>query len=122
MRRKLIILPLVFLVLAMAAVFWMDSEALSDRLNLSFIGILTIVAYQFSVDSNLPNISYLTFADIFLLISFVILFSTILESLWVYRLSKKGSIKEAYRIDLIFRWIFPLGYLSVIGLLYHLLV
>lgn len=116
------LLPLVFLVLAMGAVFWLNQESLSDRLNISFIGVLSIVAYQFSVGSNLPNIDYLTFADIFLLVSFVILFITIIESIFVYTLFKRGYGEVALQVDIFFRWFFPICYAFCVFLLYILYV
>ena len=45
--RRLVIIPLVVIVLpSPSSVFWMDRSSLGDRLSVSFIGILTGVAYQ----------------------------------------------------------------------------
>ena len=67
-----VLVPLSLLVLAMSAVFWINSEALSERLNIAFIGKFSVIAYQFLVEGEMPNIDYLTFTDGFLLISFAI--------------------------------------------------
>ncbi|MDE4974050.1 hypothetical protein NAI33_09830, partial [Francisella tularensis subsp. holarctica] len=83
-----VLIPLTFLVLAMWAIFWMDTKDLSDRLNITFIGILSVIAYQFLIEGEILDIDYLTFTDGFLLLSFSILLSTVLESLAVYWLIK----------------------------------
>ena len=39
--------PMLLIVSMIWSIFWIDLESLADRLNISFIGVLTIVAYQF---------------------------------------------------------------------------
>ncbi|WOO42405.1 hypothetical protein [Rubellicoccus peritrichatus] len=109
-----VIVPLIILVSMMWAVFWMNTDDLPDRLNISFIGILTIVAYQFLIDGNMPRISYFTFTDAVLLFSFVIMVGTIFQSLIVYNLSKNGRQAIAHRIDVISRCGFPIVYFLVL--------
>ena len=89
---------------------------LSLRLNISFIGILTIVAYQFLIDGAMPRISYFTFTDALLLSSFVIMAATIFQSLFVFDLVKRGKQSTAHRVDTVSRWAFPAIYLlTIIG-------
>lgn len=47
-----IVMPLVMLVLLTFSVFWMDQEGLSDRINIQFIDILSVVAYYFVVKGS----------------------------------------------------------------------
>jgi hypothetical protein len=107
-----VIFPLVVLVLLMWAVFWLEVDNLSERLNLAFIGVLTIVAYQFLIDGTMPRISYFTFTDAVLLYSFVIMCMAIFESLLVYSLYRAGHKPLAERVDLIGQWIFPVVYFA----------
>ncbi|AEB28288.1 ligand-gated ion channel [Francisella hispaniensis] len=113
-----VLIPLTLLVLAMWAIFWMDTKALSDRLNIAFIGILSVIAYQFLIEGEMPDIDYLTFTDGFLLLSFSILFSTVLESLIVYWLVKTNKQSLARNVDIFSRVAFPLTYIGLIFLLY----
>ena len=55
---RLVVLPLIVVVLLSFSVFWMDRSSLGDRLSVSFIGILTGVAYQIVMSDHLPRISY----------------------------------------------------------------
>ncbi len=113
-----ILLPLVVLVSMVWSIFWLDSEDVADRLNISFIGVLTIVAYQFVVIDNMPRMAYLTFTDTLLLVSFLITSATIPQSLLLRRLIRKGHKAAADQIDRTCRWAFPLGYaLTSAGLL-----
>lgn len=110
-----ILFPLVILVSMIWSIFWMEN-CLAERLNISFIGILTIVAYQFLIIDTMPRISYLTFTDAMLLSSFVIMSVTIFESLYIHNLVKRNKQAKAIRIDRISRWAFPSAYvLSVVG-------
>ena len=111
-----LLFPLVMLVSMAWSTFWLDPDAISDRLNVSFVGILTIVAYQFVVIDNMPRNSYLTFTDILLLISFFITSLTIPHSLYVKSLTDRGKKMMAQRLDRICRWAFPLGYAAGIFL------
>ena len=44
--RRLVSIPLMVIVLLSFSVFWMDRSSLGDRLSVSFIGLLTSVAYH----------------------------------------------------------------------------
>lgn len=113
-----IIFPLILLVSLMWAVFWIDIDKLSDRLNVAFIGILTIVAYQFLIDGNMPRISYFTFTDAVLLFSFVVMCLSIYESLLVNSLWKLEKRATAESIDRAAHWAFPVVYVLGLGVLY----
>jgi hypothetical protein len=111
------VFPLLVLVSMIWSIFWIDIESLPDRLNVSFIGVLTIVAYQFVVIDHMPNMSYLTFIDALLLNSFVAMAATIPQSLLIHRLVRKGKQAKAQKIDRICRWAFPLCYVISIAAL-----
>jgi hypothetical protein len=107
-----VILPLIILVLLMWAIFWMEVDNLSDRLNVAFIGILTIVAYQFLIEGSMPRISYFTFTDTVLLYSFLVMCLSVLESLVLTSMCKSGQKAAAQRVDHVARWVFPLIYFA----------
>ncbi len=109
-----LLFPLVVLVSMAWSTFWLDPESISDRLNISFVGILTIVAYQFVVIDNMPRNSYLTFTDTLLLVSFLITSLTIPHSLYVKSLTEHDKTSTAHQYDKICRWAFPLAYAAAI--------
>ncbi len=116
-----VIVPLIVLVLLMWAVFWMEVDNLADRLNIAFIGILTIVAYQFLIDGTMPRIAYFTFTDTVLLYSFLVMCLAIVESLVLYSLCKAGRKPMAEKVDRAAQWLFPILYFAglLISYLYY---
>ena len=81
-----------------------------------------MIAYQFVIEGHIPRTDYFTFTDGFMLVSFAILFSTIIESLSVYWLIKIGKEPIAKILDIFFRVAFPVVYVALIVLLYLIYV
>lgn len=111
---RLVVVPLLLIVILSWSVFWMDRGAPGDRFSVSFVGILTVVAYQMVVGDILPRISYVTFIHGFLNISFLLMCSTIPINLWIAACERKGAIERAMRIDKLCRWGFPVGYAGLV--------
>jgi len=107
---RLVIFPLILIVMLSWSVFWMDSASLADRINVSFIGILTAVAYQIVVGEIMPHISYTTLMHGFLNLSFFIMCATVVVNLVVGKLDEAGKPEAGNAVDRRCRWIFPLTY------------
>jgi len=114
---RLVIVPLVLIVVLSWSVFWMEQSSLGDRVNVSFIGILTVVTYQIVLSEILPRISYLTLMNGFLNMSFFIMCASVVVSLWVGWLDRRGQTAMGDRIDRRCRWIFPVVYLALLLLM-----
>jgi hypothetical protein len=112
--RRLVVVPLIMIVLLSFSVFWMDRSSLGDRTSVSFIGILTVVTYQFIINDQLPHIAYFTLMHGFLGFSFVTMCATVVINLAVGTLDKRGEITRGDRVDRYCRWIFPLFYFGLI--------
>jgi cadmium resistance protein CadD (predicted permease) len=80
----------------------------------SFIGILTVVAYQIVLSEILPRISYMTLMNGFLNMSFFVVCASVVVSLWVGWLDRRGQTAIGDRIDRRSRWIFPVVYLGLL--------
>jgi hypothetical protein len=111
---RLVVLPLVVIVLLSFTVFWMDRSSLGDRIDVSFIGILTAVAYLMVTGDQLPHISYVTLMHGFLNLSFFTMCSTVVINLVVGAMDKRGKIELGDRIDRHCRWAFPLAYFGLL--------
>jgi hypothetical protein len=59
--------------------------------------------------------SYLTFTDTVLLISFLMMAATIPQSLLIHSLVRKGKQQLARTIDRTCRWVFPLTYVALLA-------
>ncbi|MDJ0850434.1 MAG: hypothetical protein QNK04_18845 [Myxococcota bacterium] len=105
-----IITPLIILVSLSWSVFWMDQASLTERINITFIGILSVVAYYFVVLDSVPEIAYLTLMDGFLLATFLLLAAGTIVNVVVDRLDRSERGTTGDRLDRACRWAFPLGY------------
>ena len=111
-----VLLPLLLIVALSWSIFWMVGERFAARVRMSATGILTVVAFQFVASQNLPRVGYLTLMDKIMVISFLLLAITVLESYIVSRFDEEQR-NQALRIDRAARWIFPLGYVGLIVLI-----
>lgn len=113
---RLVVLPL-FLVVALSwSVFWMDRSSIGDRMSVSFVALLTVVAYQIVLGDILPRIAYLTVVNLFLNFSFILVCATILINLIVGELDRSGKSEVGNQLDRRCRRIFPITYLALIAL------
>ena len=112
--RRLITFPMAVIVVLSFSVFWMDRSSLGDRNNVSFIGILTGVAYQLVMGDVMPPTSYFTVMHGFLFLSFMTMSATVAVNLIVASMDKKGEDELGDRIDHRCRWIFPVFYFGTV--------
>jgi hypothetical protein len=110
---RLIVIPLALIVMLSWSVFWMDRSSIADRINLSFIGILTAVAYQIVVSDIQPHISYVTLLHGFLNLSLLLMGATVVVNLVVGALDQRGQAEAGDRLDRICRWAFPATYFGL---------
>ncbi len=107
---RLIGFPVMVFVMLSWSVFWMDRSSVGDRMDISFIGILTVVAYQIMSSGSLPKISYLSVMMAFMIISFLMMCATVTVNLKVASLDNSGRFEAGNRVDKYCRVIFPLLY------------
>ena len=110
---RLVVLPLMLIVMLSWSVFWMDRSSLGDRMSISFVGILTAVAYQITLGDILPHVSYVTFVHGFLNVSMLLMAATVVINLVVGAADKRGDVQRGDQIDQRCRWIFPLAYFGL---------
>lgn len=110
---QVVVLPLTVLVILTFSVFWMDHSSLGDRMDISFIGILTVVAYQIIVSDAMPGIAYFTLMSAFLLSTYFVLAMGVVVNLVVARFDRSGRRALGDRLDRTCRWLFPGAFLGV---------
>jgi hypothetical protein len=107
---RLVVLPLFLVVVLSWSVFWMDRASVGDRMSVSFVGLLTAVAYQIVLGDILPHISYLTPVNVFVSISFVIMCASIVVNLIVGELNRENRATAADALDNRCKIAFPIAY------------
>jgi Neurotransmitter-gated ion-channel ligand binding domain/Neurotransmitter-gated ion-channel transmembrane region len=102
-----VILPLMLIVIMSWAVFWTDPVHGSAQLSVAVTSMLTLIAYRFTVDTQLPRLPYMTRLDVFFLISTLLVFFSLIEVVVTMILDNTQQTERAKTIDRYCRAIFP---------------
>jgi len=102
-----VILPLVLIVMMSWSVFWIDPVTSNSQISVAVTSMLTLIAYRFAVDSQLPRLPYMTRLDSFFLTSTILVFFSLIEVLITTILDNNHRKKQAQMIDRYCRVIFP---------------
>ena len=102
-----VILPLVFIVLMVWTAVWVDPAVVATRMSVSMTTMLTLIAYRFALGKSVPNLTYLTRFDYFMMASTVLIFLMLLLVAAGARLAGQGKAPLVHRIDLWTRVVFP---------------
>jgi len=107
-----VILPLILIVIMSWAGFWIDPVHSASQISVAVTSMLTLIAYRFAVDTQLPRLPYMTRLDVFFLISTLLVFFSLIEVLITTILDNNHRKKQAQTIDRYCRIIFPAVFLS----------
>jgi hypothetical protein len=103
-----VIIPLILIVMMSWAVFWIEPNDANTQMAVAVTAMLTLIAYRFAVDADVPKLPYLTRLDEFILMSSVLVFLSLIEVLVTTKFSNRERLDRAQTIDRHCRWIFPL--------------
>jgi len=103
-----VILPLILIVIMSWAVFWIDPSTSSSQISIAMTSMLTLIAYRFAVDTQLPRLPYMTRLDVFILTGTILVFFSLIEVLVTTVLNDKQQTERAKKIDRYCRAIFPI--------------
>ena len=106
-----VILPLVLIVIMSWAVFWIDPVTSNSQISIAVTSMLTLIAYRFAIDNQLPRLPYTTNLDAFILMSTVLVFFSFIEVLVTTILENQKRNRLAITIDHFCRVIFPVIFL-----------
>jgi len=88
-------------------VYWLPLGALAPRVSVSVTAMLTLIAYRFVAQQDLPKLPYLTRMDFFLLGAAVLILIGMVTVVVVANQEGKGNTQLARRLNLWFRWAYP---------------
>ena len=108
-----LVFPLLLLMLMAWAVFWLPPEHLGIQISVAIGAIFSLMSFLVSQGQILPPVSYMTIADILIVISILLIFIAFGESVITGNLSQSGRLPLAQRIDRIGRWIYLLVVLLI---------
>jgi len=102
-----VLTPLLLIVFMSWTVFWIDPSKFAIQMTISITSMLTLIAYRFSVDSQIPKVSYVTKLDFFILFSTILIFLSLIEVVIVSQLAEANRLALAKKIDFCSRILFP---------------
>src|SRR5437899_5980467 len=102
-----VILPLVVIVIMSWVVFWTDPTNFNTQFSVAVTSMLTLIAYRFAVDTQLPRLPYMTRLDALFLTSTLLVFFSLIEVLVTTILDNKQQTERAKKMDRYCRVIFP---------------
>src|SRR6266704_1528992 len=102
-----VMFPLVLIVIMSWAVFWMDPIHSNAQINIAITSMLTLIAYRFATDNQLPRLAYMTRLDAFILMGTVLIFLSLIEVITTTILETNHRARLAKTIDRCCRLIFP---------------
>ena len=66
-----IIVPIMIILVVAWSALWVEPKQLESRLTITIICLLSLIAYNFIVDKDLPKLEYLTLLDYWILLSYL---------------------------------------------------
>jgi hypothetical protein len=111
-----IILPIFLILMVCWSVMWITPRELESRLTVTIVCLLSLIAYNFVIDGEIPKLEYLTIMDWIIFVSYV--FATIPNFLCIishklYRTNKK----LCFQIEDKAKYFGPITYLSLVLLI-----
>jgi hypothetical protein len=103
-----VILPLVLIVMMSWSVFWIDPATSNSQISVAVTSMLTLIAYRFAIDSQLPRLPYMTRLDALFLTSTLLVFFSLIEVLVTTILDNNQQTARAKKLDRYCRAIFPI--------------
>jgi hypothetical protein len=106
-----LIIPLGIILFLVYFVFFIPADKIDMAAALTVTSLLSAIAFQLSVNSDLPEIGYIIYVDKIFYTCYMLIALSMAESLWTFYLDYSGDEKKkrlAIRIDLISRFLFPL--------------
>ena len=66
-----VIIPIVLILLICWGSVWIDPKEIESRLTITIVCLLSLIAYNFVIDKEMPKLEYLTVMDWIILISYI---------------------------------------------------
>ena len=87
-----IILPIILILTVCWSAVWINPREIESRLTITIVCLLSLIAYNFVIDSDMPKLEYLTIMDYIILISYV--YATIPNFLSIAAFNLVGKNKK----------------------------
>jgi hypothetical protein len=111
------VVPLVIIVLMSFCVFFINATEFQAQVSITITALLSAIAFHISQANALPKVGYLVAADIFYLLSYAVIFLTLVQVLVAHVVYHRGYHQRAEQLDRGAMVIFPVLYFVPIAYL-----
>ena len=98
------------------AAFWIQPELVPPRSGISTASIFSLIAFGFSIRLGLPQVSYLTRADIFVLGCTMLVFAALAVAVMGSRWANSERQAQAVSLNAYARWVYVFSFGAVVFL------
>ena len=92
-----IILPIILILLICWSSVWLDPKEVEAKLTISIVCLLSLIAYNFVIDNELPKLEYLTIMDWIILASYLYAAAPNMLAIVTFQISKKIKFRKLYQ-------------------------
>jgi hypothetical protein len=108
-----VILPIILILMVCWSAIWITPLEIESRLTITIVCLLSLIAYNFVIDSELPKLEYLTIMDWIIFVSYI--FAAIPNFLCIIGFNLyKSNKKLCKKIDNYSKFIGPISYLIIV--------
>lgn len=101
------VVPLIIIVLMSFCVFFISATEFQAQVSITITALLSAIAFHISQSNALPKVGYLVAADIFYLLSYAVIFLTLVQVLIAHVVYQHGYPERAAWLDRVARVVFP---------------
>jgi len=115
-----VIIPILLILSISWSVFWIDRSQIEAKVNITIVALLSLIAYNLSVDEVLPKLDYLTFMDAFIFLSYLYTGAATILCVYSYYRYKKYR-RKINLVDYYAKFVGPISYfigIVLCGILY----
>ncbi len=92
-------LPLAIIVLVSIVALFLHPDVIGPRASIGVTALLSCFAFQFTVAKNLPDVSYVTLADLLFIIAYVTSASALITTIVTYAFFRREKPRWSSRLD-----------------------
>ena len=98
-------LPLGILIIITLLLFLIPVDQFEARITIVMTALLSVLVFHDAQSDSLPNVGYLIKADIYFIITYVLMFGLIINTVVVNQISRKQGASSATKMNRWFSWV-----------------
>lgn len=116
-----IALPLFIVLFLSYLVFFIPDEEIGTASSLTVTSLIAAIAFQWTIDDALPQVSYLTLIDKLFYVVYLFVFYAMTQTILTFNLSQGGERQRAFSgaLERWSRYAFPVGFVASVALLMY---